>query len=661
MRRLTLFLVLICLLGFLAQAQKTRTISTSFYFETDKYQLAAAEQQKLESLIETLIAATDYDIAIEAFTDEQGSDTYNQQLASRRAKSIMSAFKSKKITAKSLSIKALGEIVGIDDEARRQNRRVDVVATITSVETVADLQQMLQRKNTEQFEFMQERDTTFVGKQLIAIKIPKGSLVFEDGTVPTGAINLQVIEATRPSDWIANNLSTVSNGKLLASGGMLSINATSEGKPLKIKAGQSLDVTVPTKNLDPEMELFDGQHQEDGVVTWAKNLRKTVGKKQSPKLTYFTLIKNRVGSIPFFVPFDVSRPNETMPNITSFAQKGSNYPILEEYIPLEKPEMDFPLPKKPNTLKAKEVKIWYNKNKENELQEANDEKIALKNAQRQIRYQEDMLTYAKEKACYDSALVFYEKQTVSNKRILVQNEQKIRAYAKNLAKHDIHSRIYFELQNSALLENENLSWADHGKFHTAADLIRQQESQKLVYTLCKKKYGMDRKDVRLEDYTALVLTEILNDKSKVAYLKNEINKKFEENLKGKTALDNISAYSFSVSEFNWINIDKFMNIPEAQRMALNVTGDKDTRVFVLFKDSNSLIPMKQVNDGFHQSDMLPKGSDITLVAMKIAGGKAQLSTMPFKVPDTKQTIELPPFQAYNVADLQVALEKLNGE
>ena len=64
------------------------------------------------------------------------------------------------------------------------------------------------------------------------------------------------------------NLSTVSNGTILETGGMLFVEAEAEGKELKLKPGVEMTISVPAPKALEGMELFNGERDIDGDMNW---------------------------------------------------------------------------------------------------------------------------------------------------------------------------------------------------------------------------------------------------------------------------------------------------------------------------------------------------------------------------------------------------------
>lgn len=99
------------------------------------------------------------------------------------------------------------------------------------------------------------------------IKIPANSLVFENGHAPTKAIVLEVAEYTEMDAIIMKSMTTTAGGKALQTGGMWHIEASSEGKPLIMKQGNSYSIEVAKDNSTKPMQVFVGK-LKNGLIDW---------------------------------------------------------------------------------------------------------------------------------------------------------------------------------------------------------------------------------------------------------------------------------------------------------------------------------------------------------------------------------------------------------
>ncbi len=101
----------------------------NIFFDFDKSTLKPESETELGTVLDLL---TDYPlmhIELEAHTDDQGTDDYNQRLSEARAKAVVDWLVTKKVDAERLSWKGYGEskplVPNTDEATRAQNRRVE--------------------------------------------------------------------------------------------------------------------------------------------------------------------------------------------------------------------------------------------------------------------------------------------------------------------------------------------------------------------------------------------------------------------------------------------------------------------------------------------------------------------------------------------------------
>ena len=133
----------------------------------------------------------------------------------------------------------------------------------------------------ETFSYKAKQDTVFESFQGTVLAIPDNAFVDSKGNIVKENIEVRLEEAYTPRDIILKGLSTLSDGKLLESGGMFKIEAYAKGEQLALADGKSIFVDVPTHEKNKSMMLYDGQVADDGSVNWTnpkplKNHLKTV-------------------------------------------------------------------------------------------------------------------------------------------------------------------------------------------------------------------------------------------------------------------------------------------------------------------------------------------------------------------------------------------------
>jgi len=110
-------------------AAKIAPAFKNVYFDTDKSNIKASEEQKLKDLIETLKSNSSAKVVLRAYTDDVASDEYNKILASKRAASVKKYLVNNGIKASRVVTNAYGKINFVESndtpEGKALNRRVE--------------------------------------------------------------------------------------------------------------------------------------------------------------------------------------------------------------------------------------------------------------------------------------------------------------------------------------------------------------------------------------------------------------------------------------------------------------------------------------------------------------------------------------------------------
>lgn len=113
-----------------------------------------------------------------------------------------------------------------------------------------------------------QSDLPFVAKDGTKIWIYPNDLILPDGSKASYPFDLEVLELLTPKDIILNQKPTVSQGRLLTTGGELFIKAKKDGKDLSLNYYNSTYIELISKNVVNGMSLFYGTTKTDGVVEW---------------------------------------------------------------------------------------------------------------------------------------------------------------------------------------------------------------------------------------------------------------------------------------------------------------------------------------------------------------------------------------------------------
>ncbi|MFN8713183.1 MAG: hypothetical protein ACK5Z2_10065 [Bacteroidota bacterium] len=112
-----------------------------------------------------------------------------------------------------------------------------------------------------------QRDTLVKGSNGTTLHIPADAFCFANGQPVKTPVTLQLREAVKPADIVLAGLTTLHNGRVLESGGMIEVIAQSEGRQLRLKKSAAIEVNVPANVRQPGMAVFEGV-KENGLINW---------------------------------------------------------------------------------------------------------------------------------------------------------------------------------------------------------------------------------------------------------------------------------------------------------------------------------------------------------------------------------------------------------
>ncbi|MFT3682910.1 MAG: hypothetical protein QM791_21810 [Ferruginibacter sp.] len=133
----------------------------------------------------------------------------------------------------------------------------------------------------QQFTVASNKVSSIIAKKGLIVTIDPAALETEDGAAAGDRIDVEVKEMTNQEELFKNDAPTVSDGRLLVSGGAYYIGMQSNGNKLRLKANRTLKLDIP-RIADKEMELFYGQRDSTGNLNW-----KAAGEKLAAKPATF--------------------------------------------------------------------------------------------------------------------------------------------------------------------------------------------------------------------------------------------------------------------------------------------------------------------------------------------------------------------------------------
>ena len=96
----------------------------------------------------------------------------------------------------------------------------------------------------------------------------------QNGKMVTGPVTIEVKEYTQLSDFLADGMSTVSNGQLLETGGSLEVKATSNGKTCSLSPDKPMRIAFRRNKEVAGMETFIGNRNK-GRINWVRDSENT--------------------------------------------------------------------------------------------------------------------------------------------------------------------------------------------------------------------------------------------------------------------------------------------------------------------------------------------------------------------------------------------------
>ena len=192
-----------------------------------------------------------------------------------------------------------------NNKKEKANAETAVTSAFDTVKLLLDQPIDIVAYNNAFVENSKQKFTASPGKISI-IKAAKGLkltvdpnvLEKEDGSVVDGKIAVSILELITSEELFKSNAATMSDGRLLASGGSYFIGMECNGQKLRIKKNRSLQVEFPVLK-ENEMELFYGQRDAGNNMNWISagiNLEQ----KQQEQIQFTDSNQNSDFSLPAF-------------------------------------------------------------------------------------------------------------------------------------------------------------------------------------------------------------------------------------------------------------------------------------------------------------------------------------------------------------------------
>jgi hypothetical protein len=597
-------------------SQDVQTIKLVVNFEKKQYELKESEKQKIIDFCKELENRYLKNIYIKGHTDKDGGDGYNQNLSEKRSQFVENLLVTNAITQNKIKKLSMGErnilIKEFSEDQKAINRRVEIEAKYLKAVNLNELINEISEVENQKFVDSGHNHIVIKGKKGTEILIQKSNLLYEDGSPleDHAKIECHLKEIQSFGDQLFESIVTTSPEGILESGGMFQLNVFANNKKLKLIEGASYQAKVPTGEFKEGMNVYTGSKNEQGEVSWNKQdsiFRKAnsylgprpsicVEENELVKVKYISkldsLYKNFNLVIPKIpqAPAALQKPRSPhLPDINNkkyeieWFQKLFISKEKSEYLKQLKYEPDYE--KYLNQIDRFEVKY-----------EKYLDKLSKKEEETK-RYTEALKRYKDSiKQCFEDVHLYklatleqlYAKSVNNRIKHVVKQSQKDSFFNSNVLGYISEYRHLLKKLN---LDSRYLSAtkkiANHNIFCSKTDQLK--------YDIYLEGY-----DYNLEmDFNNLVKENSPKEQSEViAYLK----KQQEDFYLRQVALGYVTNgqmlqyYTANLTSFNWINVDKFIGVPQDQFVEYKLDMDndlkiKDKKMFAIIPETNSTIPI----------------------------------------------------------------------
>src|SRR4029078_7574725 len=117
--------------------------NSTFVFDFDSADLSQKNKELLSRVAGILLVSKGYGLSVFGYTDDVGTEEYNQQLSEGRAKSVQDYLIHAGIDESIVRVKGYGKtsphVAGTSAAARGENRRVEIALTDSSIRYGSDI------------------------------------------------------------------------------------------------------------------------------------------------------------------------------------------------------------------------------------------------------------------------------------------------------------------------------------------------------------------------------------------------------------------------------------------------------------------------------------------------------------------------------------------
>ncbi|MFN7312185.1 MAG: OmpA family protein [Bacteroidota bacterium] len=622
-------------------------------FKVNEFSLDQQDNSILLQVVSTYKASPYSEITIAAHTDNDADQNYNINLSKNRALSVRDFLIKNGIQPTRIMMSYHGENKPLLDNCnvnnKSKNRRVDIEVENHSFSNVKQMLKAAGGNYKQSFKINPTQPNTIKGKNGTTVFIPANVLVDENNRAVNKEVTVHLSEFLNTKDALFNSLSTQTNdGKILETGGMFSINAYANNKALKIKKGNALKVVMPSNNMKPDMEIFNGVVNSAGVTEW-----KATGKPFVPggviKIKQYDLSNVRYY---FKVPPPPMPPSApTAPHLI-IPQNEEKYFNVWDKLLLSK-------------AKRSEKYALYVANTQisNSRLIEQHKTVYLKYKAKQAKYVNDLANY---QMAYNNSFNNWVDEQIQLQLMFLQyirSNYKDSLALNNLIKVGADYKVLNQQQIKTLEEMMHNGRYKHLSEAQVAVLNCLEKMKSIGLVESYKRYGwrdyVSSVDFHDNNYgrrtlkAAPALSQIaiaeFNSFEQVAQSKNSGNLNQE-----LASLEQELTYTAYIESMGVVNCDRFSKTPPDQFVQINLPDLDEAQVAFYIPSQKSFIYAGKSQNGYYVR--IPKNTDYTLFVMSLDKNQPMFFTQRGKA-ETTQSIQAN-LQPTTIAQLRQSFDGL---
>lgn len=430
------------------------------------------------------------------------------------------------------------------------------------------------------------------------ICIPKNCFVLLNGKMYFGEVKIELKEINKKSDFVLSDLQTVSDGKLLESGGMIFLEAyTKSGEKLKLKRNESIYIeSFPSNEIKPFMKIFNGKYNNN-KINWE----------------YCDEVEKELISVPLkYLDFTYAYAAQWYYNSDSIWRK------LREDIRNDK----FRSISLSNTF------------------------IATREFNERFRYITSLTSS------------FYMKS--KNKKYNPANayDTILNIYLNNLDKDLWFVDSLVVIKTMSDIKMDNITKSDHNSFRFEIEHFKKFAREKRTKVMTINDYGIN---LSLSNALELLVSKgVKYEEAKEIVKKYNMQQAVINKMKEKYNKEYLT-YTFESKQLGWINIDRYINIPIEKQKELIVKVNHemnkiDMKCFVVFDKINSVISEKFSKNYDCKINGLPLNEKVKIFVYGYKNGKVYFGYRNLRVGDSN--IEIIRTEIITIEELKKKVQDL---